>query len=309
MPPVWHKTELDTRAASVLLACCLFWGVQQVLIKATLPELPPVFQAAVRFVGATVLLWLWCRWRGVPLFQRDGSLWPGLLVGALFAAEFACMYLGLQRTTASRLTIFLYTSPFWVALVLPLLVPAERFRPLQWAGLLCAFAAVAFAFRDGWLHAGDGVSWQGDLLGLAAGMSWGLTTVAIRATAVARLSAEKALFYQVALSAAVLPMLSLALGEQWHWQWSGFAVLSVLLQTAVGAFASYLAWMWLLVHYPATKVAVFVFLTPVFALLGGVLWLHEPVTRGLLLALFFVAVGIMLVNYRRPRARPRSSRV
>lgn len=58
MPPVWHKTELDTRAASVLIACCLFWGVQQVLIKATLPELPPVFQAAVRFVGATVLLWL-----------------------------------------------------------------------------------------------------------------------------------------------------------------------------------------------------------------------------------------------------------
>lgn len=285
---------------AILLACCLFWGLQQVLIKATLPELPPVFQSAVRFAGATLLLWLWCLWRGIPLFERDGSLWAGLLVGLLFAAEFAAMYLGLERTTVSRLTIFLYTSPFWVALVLPVFVPTERFRRLQWLGLVCAFLAVVFAFRGGLLQPVAGVSWQGDLLGLAAGLSWGLTTVAIRATAVAQLSAEKALFYQVAMSALLLPLLSLGLGESWTGSWSGFAVVSVLLQTVVGAFASYLAWMWLLVHYSATKLAVFVFLTPVFALLGGVLWLREPVTAGLLLSLLFVAVGIMLVNYRRP---------
>ena len=46
--------------------------------------------------------------------------WAGLLAGALFGAEFACIYLGLQYTTASRLTVFLYTSPFWVALLVPL---------------------------------------------------------------------------------------------------------------------------------------------------------------------------------------------
>lgn len=309
MPAVWHKTELDFRAASILLACCLFWGLQQVLIKATLPELAPVFQSAVRFAGATALLWLWCRWRGVPLFERDGSLWAGLLVGALFAAEFAAVYLGLQQTTVSRLTIFLYTSPFWVALLLPLLVPTEPFRKLQWVGLVCAFVAVVFAFRDGLLHAGDGANWQGDLLGLGAGMAWGLTTVAIRSTSVARLSAEKALFYQIALSAVLLPLLSLGLGETWSWNWSAFALVSVLLQTVIGAFVSYLAWMWLLVHYSATKVAAFVFLTPVFALFGGALWLHEPVTPGLLLALTMVAVGIALVNYRPPRRSAVHSRV
>lgn len=302
-PAAWHKSELDARAAGILLACCLFWGLQQVLVKATLPELPPVFQAAVRFVGATLLLWLWCLWRRIPLFESDGSLWAGLLVGLLFASEFAAMYLGLHRTTASRLTIFLYTSPFWVALVLPMFVPTERFRKLQWLGLACAFLAVAFAFRDGLFRPVAGVSWQGDVLGLAAGLLWGLTTVAIRSTAVAQLSAEKALFYQVAMSALLLPLLSLGLGEAWTGSWSGFAVVSVLLQTVVGAFASYLAWMWLLVHYSATKLSVFVFLTPVFALLGGVLWLHEPITLGLLLSLLFVAVGIMLVNYRPSRLR------
>ncbi|HMT15599.1 MAG TPA: DMT family transporter, partial [Ottowia sp.] len=276
-----RREQLDGRAIGILLACCLFWGVQQVMVKATLPELAPVFQAALRFAGATALLWLWCAWRGVPLFQRDGTLGAGLLAGVLFAAEFAAMYLGLQHTTASRLTVFLYTSPFWVALVLPWLVPAERLRRVQWLGLACAFAAVVFALREGFSHGGAGLTWRGDLLALAAGALWGLTTVSIRATRLVQVSPEKMLFYQVAVSTAVLPLLSLALGEPWNWHWSAFAATSLALQTVVGAFASYLAWMWLLAHYPATRVSAFSFLTPIFALMAGALWLHEPITATL----------------------------
>ena len=295
-----RKEHLDGRAALILLACCMFWGVQQVLVKATLPELAPVFQAAVRFAGATLLLLLWCRWRGIPLFRRDGSLASGLLAGLLFAAEFAAMFLGLAHTTAARLTVFLYTSPFWVALVLPLLVPTERLRPQQWLGLACAFIGVAFALREGFSAAGGGLTWRGDLLGLAAGALWGLTTVTIRASALARVAPAKMLFYQVAVSTVALPLLSLALGEPWNWHWSGFATTSLALQTVIGAFASYLVWMWLLAHYPATRISAFTFLTPLFALLAGALWLGEPVTASLLAALALVAAGIVLVN-RRPR--------
>ena len=294
-----RKDHLDATAVSLLLACCLFWGFQQVLVKATLAEVPPVFQAAVRFAGATLLLWLWCLWRGVALFGRDGSLGAGLLAGALFSAEFACIYLGLQHTSASRLTVFLYTSPFWVAALLPLLVKTERLRPMQWVGLACAFAAVVFALREGFLDGGAGRTWPGDLLGLAAGALWGLTTVTIRATALARVSAEKMLYYQVAVSTITLPVLSLALGEAWDFSFSGFAIGSLAVQTVVGAFASYLAWMWMLGRYPATKISVFVFLTPIFALIFGALWLKEPVTPSLLAALALVAAGIVLVN-RKP---------
>ncbi len=298
MHPPARKDHLDGVAAGILLACCMFWGFQQVLVKATLPELPPIFQAALRFVGATALLLLWCRWRGVALFAHDATLWPGLLAGALFAGEFACLYIGLQYTTASRLTVFLYTSPFWVALVLPLLVRAERLRAVQWLGLLLAFIALVFAMRESFVAPTTDGQLLGDLLALTAGLSWGLTTVTIRASTLARASAEKLLFYQVAVSAVALPLLSLALGERWGWQFSPFAIGSLLLQTVVGAFASYLVWMWMLGRYPATKISAFAFLTPLFALLFGALWLHEPLTPSLLAALAMVAVGIVLVNRR-----------
>ena len=287
-----RKDHLDALAVGILLMCCLFWGFQQVMVKVTVAELPPVFVSAVRGVGATLLLWLWCRWRGVRLFERDGSLWAGLLAGSLFAVEFAFIYLGLQNTSASRLTVFLYTSPFWVAALLPLFIRSERLRPVQWLGMVCAFAAVVFALREGF-GSGDAT---GDLMGLAAGALWGLTTVAIRATNLTRISAEKLLFYQLAVSTVVLGLLSHGMGEPWDTPWSGFAIGSVVVQTVVGAFASYLAWMWMLGHYPATKISAFVFLTPLFALLFGMLWLGEAVTLTLVISLTLVAVGIVLVN-------------
>ena len=101
----YRKHNLDGVAVALLLGCCLFWGFQQVLVKATIAEVPPVFQAAIRFMGATALLWIWCRVRGVALFESDGSLGAGLLAGSLFATEFALLYIGLQFSTASRLTV------------------------------------------------------------------------------------------------------------------------------------------------------------------------------------------------------------
>jgi len=296
-----RKNHLDGLAVGLLLFCCMFWGFQQVLVKATLAEVPPVFQAAIRFVLATVLLALWCRWRGIALFTRDGTLLAGLLAGGLFALEFASLYIGLRFSAASRLTVFLYTAPFWVAVLLPWWIASERLQQLQWVGLAIAFMAVLLALREGLGQASNPQQWMGDALALGAGLAWALTTVTIRTTRLGNVSPEKLLFYQIGVSAAVLPGLSLLLNEPWAWQFSAFALSSLVLQTVVGAFASYLAWMWMLGRYPATKISVFAFLTPVFALLFGALWLHEPVTPTLLASLALVATGIVLVN-RNPQA-------
>ena len=298
---IQRKTQLDALAIGLLIACCAFWGLQQILIKTTVTEVPPLWQASIRMGGAVVLLWLWCLRRRVPLFERDGTLPAGLLAGLLFAGEFACIYLGLQHTSASRLTVFLYTAPFWVSLLLPRWVPAERLRGLQWAGLLIAFAGVVLAFSEGFGHSSSS-QLVGDAMGLAAGMLWGLTTLVLRTTRLATASAEKSLFYQVAVTAALCPVLSLALGETWALSYSPWTWTSIGLQTVIGAFASYLTWMWLLRHYPATQMSSFTFLTPLFALVFGVLLLSEPPTLQLMAALVGVGLGIVLVN-RRPAAQ------
>ncbi|HEX3138848.1 MAG TPA: DMT family transporter [Rhizobacter sp.] len=294
-----RKTHLDTLAVISLIACSFLWGLNQVAAKVALAEIPPLLQATVRSFGGVALVLLWARLRGIALFQRDGTLPGGLLAGALFAAEFACIFIGLQFTTASRMIVFIYIAPFIVALGMPFIAHGERLSPVQAGGLVLAFAGVASAFAEGFTQPATGPKqWMGDALGVVAAALWAATTLSIRATRLNTASAEKTLAYQLGVSGVLLGLGALWQGESWPQHASALALGSLAFQTIVVVFASYLLWFWLVRHYPATRLAAFTLLTPVFGLLMGVLMLSDPLTSRLLLALAGVALGMVLVNRR-----------
>ena len=257
-------------------------------------------RAAGLRLGAAAFVALWSRSRGLALFGRDGSLRGGLLAGGLFAAEFACIFVGLQFTTASRMVVFIYLSPFVVALGMPFISRQERLSLPQLGGLLLAFAGVAWAFAEGFTHpSADARQWMGDTLGVLAAVLWGATTLVIRGSRLTSVSAEKTLLYQLAVSGIALTAAGLWHGEALPAHASGLAWTAFAFQLVVVSFASYLLWFWLVRHYPATRLASFTLLTPLFGLLFGVLLLGEPATPRLVLALGAVAVGIVLVNRTR----------
>ena len=295
-----RKTHLDTLAIVLMVSCCFLWGLNQVAAKAAMPEVPPLWQAALRSLGGTVLVALWAHLRGKPIFSRDGTLAGGLLAGALFGVEFVCIFVGLQYTTASRMVVFLYTSPFVVALGMPFISRAERLTGSQVTGLLIAFAGVAWAFSEGFTQpSGNAQQWLGDALGLAAAVVWGATTLAVRGTRLAAASAEKTLLYQLAVSSVLLTAAALWAGRPMPASLSALAWGAMLFQVVVVTAVSYLVWFWLIRHYPATRLASFTLLTPVFGLAAGATLLGEPVTLRLAVAVGTVAAGIVLVN-RRP---------
>jgi drug/metabolite transporter (DMT)-like permease len=292
-----RKTHLDALAVASLIGCCFLWGLNQVAAKAALPEVPALQQAAVRSLGGALLVWLWSASRGIRLFERDGTARGGLLAGALFAAEFGCIFLGLQFTSASRMVVFIYLSPFVVALGMPFIARSERLTVLQLLGLSAAFAGVAWAFAEGFTRPAVGPrQWLGDALGVAAGVLWGATTLAIRGSRLGAAAAEKTLLYQLAVSGVMLAAAATAVGTPLPTHLSAVAWASLVFQVVVVTFASYLLWFWLMRRYPATRLASFTLLTPVFGLLMGALLLGEPVTLRLMVALAAVAAGILLVN-------------
>ena len=292
-----RKSHLDTLAVTLLVACCFLWGLNQVAAKAAMPEVPALWQAAIRSVGGALLVWAWARFRGIAIFTRDGTGPGGLLAGALFGAEFLCIFIGLQFTTASRMVVFIYISPFIVALGMPFIARAERLSKLQMAGLLLAFAGVAWAFAEGFTAPAAGPhQLLGDALGVGAGVLWGATTLAIRGSALSSASAEKTLWYQLAISGLLLVAAALAAGAPLPVRLSALAWSAMLFQVLIVTFVSYLVWFWLIRHYPATRLASFTLLTPVFGLVLGALLLSEPITLRLVVALAAVAVGIVLVN-------------
>ncbi|HEU4458360.1 MAG TPA: DMT family transporter [Methylibium sp.] len=295
-----ETTRLDALAIVCLVGCCALWGLNQVSIKAALPEVPAFVQLSIRSVVACVLLLGWMRWRGIGLPLRDGTLAPGLLAGLLFAVEFGLIFFGLQYTTAARSVVFINTSPFVVAAVLAAVLPAERLKPLQALGLVVAFAGVAYAFVEPPAQAAQASRWPwlGDALIVLAAALWGATTITIRLSVLRRAPAETTLAYQLIVASLLSPLAAWATDSTWPASWSALAIGSLAYQAVIVTFASYLLWFWLLTRYPATKVQGFVVLTPVFGTAFAAVLLGESLGPKLLVGLGAIVVGLTLLNRR-----------
>lgn len=293
MPQIHNR--LDRFAAILLVGLCAIWGVQQVIIKIANVGISPLLQAGLRSVGALLLVFAWSAWRGVKIFENDGTLKAGLAAGFLFAAEFALVYWALKYTSASRGVIFLYTAPFFVALGAVWLLPNERLLTGHWLGMTLAFIGILTLFGENLLHS-EGSAWIGDLMMLAAAVMWAATSLVIKASRLARVAPEKTLLYQLGVSALILLPLSAGLGESGITALTPAILLALTFQILVVASSSFLAWFWLIRHYPATRLFAFTFLTPVFGVLAGVLILAEPLTPAVIIALMLVGCGIWLAN-------------
>ena len=289
--------RLDAFAIVSMAALTASWGFQQVAIKVTNDAVSPAFQSGLRCAGAFALLLIWCYARGIKLFERDGTLIPGLIVGFLFAAEFVFIYWALVYTDVARSILFLYASPFIVALGAHFLLPNERMGIAQVAGLLCAFGGLVLALRDS-LSVPSSTALIGDLMMLVAAVLWAVTTLAIKKTSLIKIHSAKTLAYQLGVTALLVPGALLA-GESGITKFDSLVAASLAYQIVIVAFASYLAWFALMRTYPASTLSVFTFLSPLFAMLSGAYFLNERVSPLLWIALLLVAFGIWLVN--RPR--------
>lgn len=298
------KRALDGRAVATVVGLCFLWGLSQVSIKVANQGVSPIFQGAVRSIIAASLVALWARLRGLPLIHRDRTLLHGLAIGLFFGTEFVFVYLGLFYTTASHAVIFLYTAPLFVALGAHWLLAAEPITARKGAGLLLAFLGVLATFWDS-LHSPTRLQLLGDLLSLTAGFLWAATSLYLKRVVRTSMTPSQMLFYQLGFSAVQLTVMSLLFEPNRITDPTPVVIGSVLYQGVVVAFASYLAWFWLIQVYPVSSVSAFTFFTPIFGILLGGILLREPLTIKLLFGGGLVTGGMLLVNWPE-RGRQRS---
>lgn len=292
------KSQIDLFGAVALSSFALLLAFNQVVIKVTNGGLQPVFFAGLRSAGAVLCIWLWLRWRGIPLRFEKGTRAAGFAIGCVFAFEFLCLFVALDLTAVSRASVIFYSMPVWLAIMAHFIMPDDKVTPLKALGLVLALAGVALAI----LSRDDGVgSFWGDLAAVGAAVGWALTAMLAKASPLARVRPEIQLMWQVGVSAPLLLIAALFFGpfirdlEPIH-------IAGLLFQIIVVVSAGFIFWLWLLSIYPASGVASFSFLSPVLAVGLGWLLLGEEVGPSLIAALVLVALGILLIN-RPPKSR------
>lgn len=297
----FRKSEIDAAGAVLLILFAALMGANQVVVKLTNTGFHPVFAAALRSAGAAVLLLIFMVWRGQGVLVARRAVWAALLIGAVFAGEFSALFLALDYTTVPRASILMYAMPVWLALAAHVLVPGERLTRAKMVGLVLAGSGVATVlFSRGTVTqvAGPEALW-GDLLGLVAGLFWAGIALILRITPMQDEPPVRQLLYQLVVSAPLLMGLALWFGEPLLRDVTPLNLAGLGFQISLIAFAGFLLWMWLMARYPASGVASFSFLSPVFAVGFGWLVLGEPVGTPILIGLALVIAGLFFIN--RPR--------
>ena len=291
-----RKNRIDALGGVLLGSFSMLLGLNQVLVKVVGDGMHPAMQAGLRSAFAilpVLLLALIFRRR---LSISDGSLPWGLFTGVLFALEFLLLFRALDYSTVALASTLFYTMPVWMTIGAHFLIPAERLTTVRLLGLALAVAGLAVAM---WGR-GDGENLlRGDVYCIAAAMMWAAIGLVARLTPMNRSAPEMQLLYQLVVSAIVLLPVSYLIGDQvrdlqlMHW---GILAFQAIVVVGVG----FLTWFWVLSKYPASDVASFGFLAPLFGVLLGWLLLGEELSIWIIVALILVSFGIVLIN-RKPK--------
>ncbi|MER9826037.1 DMT family transporter [Mesorhizobium sp. M0115] len=288
-----RRDAVDLAAAAIMVGLTFSWGLNYVAAKISYAGYDPVFLSIARSVIGGLCVFGWCRWRGIALFTPDKTLVAGILAGALFGHEFLFLYVGLEHTTVVRNTLLVNTMPFWMLVGGHFLLD-ESITARKLVGLLLAFAGLVAVFSDK-LSANGGETLSGDLLSLGAGILWAVTNIVIKRSKLVEASAEKLLLYQLAGAAAVGILVMPFAGPPVR-SFTLLPTLALLFQAVYVVAFTYVLWFWLLRRYPASGLSSFTFLSPVFGVLCGAVFLNEPLTVRIFLALGLIAAGLIIVN-------------
>jgi len=296
------RDRIDAFGAASLIGFSMLLAGNQVVIKLVNEGLQPVFFAAIRSIGSAALVagWIWARGGSVAIARRYWG--PALAMGAAFAVEFICLFMALDLTTVTRSSVIFYTMPVWLSLAAHFVLPEDRITPLKAVGLVLAFAgcAIAIVFRggEGGLQSAGG--WRGlvgDLCALGGAWGWAGLVLIARGTRLREVPPVVQHFYQLLISAPFLLFAALFFGPAIR-DFAPVHLWGVAFQIVLIAGFGFMFWLWLISIYPASGVASFSFLSPIFGILAGWLLLGEPIGPALILAGALVAVGLILINRR-----------
>ncbi len=297
-------------APLLLIAPFFLWGTAMVAMKGVIPHTTPLFMAGVRLLPAGVLILIaavfmgrpqpkgWAAWLWITLFALvDGTLFQG------FLAE------GLVRTSAGLGSVMIDSQPLAVAL-LSLWLFQEHIGFWGWLGLGLGVTGISLiGLPDEWIfHFFDsGVNvtvgnWQdlfasGEWLMLLAALSMAVGTVLIRFVC-KYTDPVTATGWHMIIGGLPLWGISSVLESQ---QWQNLVAadwIALSYATIFGSAIAYGLFFYFASSGSLTSLSSLTFLTPVFALLFGNLFLSEVLSSLQWMGVFLTLISIYLINQR-----------
>ena len=280
-----------------MILITLIWGVNFTVIKYTNVGLSPVFASTLRSVIASIcgVIYVWRT--GQTLFHRDIRLLYGIVAGMLFGAEFVFTYWGMLYTDSARSVVFKFLTPFMVVIGAHFFLKGDKLTWQKLLGLALAFSGTVIVFY-GRPKSAQPTMILGDLLEVIGALVWAISTIYIKRFMTETVHPINTFLYQLVFSIPILMGTSLIFEPRWIIRMDPSIVGAMLFQSVLVAFITFFMWFKLIHRYSVSRLSAFTFLTPIFGVFSGILFLGEEFTSSLLWGLPLTCIGILFVNWK-----------
>jgi drug/metabolite transporter (DMT)-like permease len=291
------------KARLVWLILCGIWGSTWLFIKLGLADLPPLTFAGIRFVISCAILFPLVWLRRLPVPQTRGN-WL-LLIGTgvmSFSLNYGLVFWAEQYITSGLAALLQAMLPAFGLILAHIYVPAERLTWVKIAGVVLGVCGVGVVFSN--QLAISGRQALAGCVGMVLSAFFAAYSNVLVKTHGKNLNPAVIAAYQMLFG--LIPLLLYGItfeGNPLSFRWTAMAVLCLLYLAIVGSVIAFLLYYWLIQNMDVTKTMLISLVTPVVAVILGMIVLDEQLSWRTLVGGTMIIAGIGFIVVRKPRIR------
>src|SRR5436190_10153306 len=287
------------KARIVWLILCGIWGSTWLFIKLGLADLPPLTFAGIRFLLAAVILTAIILARGLR-WPRERKEWMLIvIVGILqFTINYGLVFWGEQHISSGLAAVLQSTFPLFGLVIAHFYLPHERITTVKVTGVLLGIVGVAIIFSDQLSIAGS-MALMGSVALVLSAVFGSYSNVLVKARGT---QIDPQVLAAGQMVCGLVPLLVIGLateGNPLMFHWTTKAVVSLMYLVVVGSAIAFALYYWLVRHMGVTTTMLIALVTPVVAVILGMIVLHEKLNWRLLAGGACIISGLALIVLRK----------
>lgn len=307
MPSVSMARRSSLRPVLVWVLLCIIWGSTWAFIKVGLDDLPPLTFANVRFIISLILLLAIAVVRRARWPKARDEWWLLASTGILqFTLNYGLIFWGEKYISSGLAALLQATIPLFGLLIAHKYLPQEPLTLMRLCGIAIGLAGVGIVFSNQ-LALGDVWSVWGSIAIIVGAFAAAYSNVLLKMSDV---KLDLSVLVAGQMLCGLVPLLIFGLikeGNPLNLSWTPTAIVSVLYLALIGSVAAFMLYYWLVRNMDVTTTQLISLVTPVVAVLIGVIFLDEELTWRIALGGLGIFAGIAVIISR--RRKPPAERV
>jgi len=291
-----HSPKWKTLPAFAIIY--FVWGSTFLAIRVGVREVPPFLLAAIRFLIAGLILYIWMIAKGErsPTARQWRSV--SVLAVLLFGIDYGLLFWAEQRVPSGVAAVMMAIIPVFMALSEIIFLRTQKLTVRLAAALIIGLAGVAILMSGSLILGGQRIDSLGAAALIVASMSWSIGSALTRKLSLpsSRVMGSGA---QMLAGGIFLSIAAAAFGEFHNFHPAAVsreAWLALTYLIVAGSIIAFTAYVWLIHHESPTKVGTYAYVNPVVAVLLGYFLGGETLGLRTILGALLVLTSVIVIT-------------